>query len=171
MPRYANDPEESDIIKAYDFIMRRYQGFFGKQPTYFIKASTSPLVFGDRHSYSGYDWLSFSSTQDLVVAVGRSSSNKIRINNYQSAIYGEKVLESSKMNWKFEQKEESDKFLYQYMKILSLIADELKMDDLGGIDILIYTGTIEDEFVSWREALYTAFYCAVYAAVTGNQPI
>ena len=85
--------------------MRRYQGFYGKQPTYFAKAATSPVVFGDRHVYSGYDWASFSSTQDIVIAVGRSSTTKIRINNYQSAIYGEKVLESGKMNWKCEQKE------------------------------------------------------------------
>ena len=45
------------------------------------------------------------------------------------------------------------------------------MDDLGGIDVLIYTGVIEDEFVSWREALYSAFYCGIFAAVTNNQLI
>ena len=88
MPRYANDPEESDIVKTYDFILRRFQGFFSKQPTYFVKTGTSPLLFGDQHAYSGYKFVSFSSSQDIIVAVAQTTSGKIRINNYQSALYG-----------------------------------------------------------------------------------
>lgn len=49
MPRYANDPEESEIVRTYDFIVRRFQSFFSKQPTYFVKAGMSPLLFGDCH--------------------------------------------------------------------------------------------------------------------------
>jgi hypothetical protein len=47
MPRYANDPEESDVVKTYDFILRRFQGFYGKQPKYFVKAAASPVLLGD----------------------------------------------------------------------------------------------------------------------------
>ena len=88
MPRYANDPEESEVVKKYDFILRRFQGFYSKQPNYFVKAGTSPLIFGDMHSYSGYKFVSFSSNQDIVVAIAKTSSDNIRINNYQSALYG-----------------------------------------------------------------------------------
>jgi hypothetical protein len=101
MPRYANDPEESEVVKTYDFILRRFQGFFSKQPAYFVKAGISPLLLGDCHSYSGYPYISFSSTQDIIVAVAKTSSGQIRINNYQSAIYGEKVLSSRVEDWKF----------------------------------------------------------------------
>ena len=101
MPRYANDPDESEIVKTYDFILRRFQGFFSKQPSYFVKAGTSPLLFGDQHTYSNYPHVSFSSTQDIVVAATATSADKIRINNYQSAVYGEKVLSSRAGEWKF----------------------------------------------------------------------
>lgn len=92
MPRYANDPEESEIVKTYDFILRRFQGFYGQQPAYFVKAAASPILIGDEHDYSGFPYFSFSSTQDVIIAIAKSSSSKIRINNYQSAIYGEKVI-------------------------------------------------------------------------------
>lgn len=49
MPRYANDPEQSEVVRAYDFILRRFQGFYGKQPKYFAKASASPILLGDQH--------------------------------------------------------------------------------------------------------------------------
>ena len=44
------------------------------------------------------------------------------------------------------------------------------MKDLGGLDIMIYTGFIEDEFMGWKEALYAAFYCAVSAALAHKAP-
>ena len=94
MPRYANDPEESDVVKIYDFILRRFVGFYGKQPKYFVKGGASPLLFGDHHDYVDFPYYSFSSTQDIVIAIAPSSSSKIRINNYQTAMYGEKVIES-----------------------------------------------------------------------------
>ena len=102
MPRYANDPDESEIVKTYDFILRRFQGFYSKQPTYFVKAGTSPLLFGDQHPYSGHRHISFSSNQDIILAVAKTSADSIRINNYQSALYGEKVLSSKVGEWKFD---------------------------------------------------------------------
>lgn len=74
MPRYANDPEESEVVRTYDFILRRFQTFFSKPPTYFVKSGMSPLLFGDCHDYSGFPFLSFSSTQDIIVAVAKTSS-------------------------------------------------------------------------------------------------
>ncbi len=84
MPRYANDPEESEVVKTYDFILKRFQGFYSKQPTYFVKCGTSPLLFGDCHNYSGYPYVSFSSTQDIIVAVIKvpGFSHKIGQSNF-----------------------------------------------------------------------------------------
>lgn len=123
MPRYANDPSESEVVRTYDFILRRFQGFYSRQPTYFVKSGTSPLLFGDCHPYSGFPYLSFSSTQDIVVAVARTPGPDIRINNYQFAIYGEKVLSSKVKDWKYEQKEGEEKFMHGFIRILSSIAD------------------------------------------------
>ena len=63
------------------------------------------MLFGDQHTYSGYRHVSFSSGQDVVVAVTKTSSESIRINNYQSALYGEKVLSTKVGEWKFNEKE------------------------------------------------------------------
>ena len=123
MPRYANDPDQSEIVKTYDFILRRFQGFYSKQPSYFVKAGTSPLLFGDQHTYSGYRHVSFSSGQDVVVAVTKTSSESIRINNYQSALYGEKVLSTKVGEWKFNEKEGNQKFTYAFIRILGIVAE------------------------------------------------
>ena len=40
--------------------------------------------------------------------------------------------------------------MHSFIKILSIIAEELSLKDLGGIDLLIYTGVIEDEFIGWK---------------------
>lgn len=39
-------------------------------------------------------------------------------------------------------KEENDKFLYVFIRICVLVADELGLDDIGGIDLMIYTGSV-----------------------------
>jgi hypothetical protein len=31
-----------------------------------------------------------------------------------------------------------------------VVAEELNVKDLGGLDILIYTGYMEDEFMGWK---------------------
>ena len=54
---------------------------------------------------------------------------------------------------------------------MGIIADELSLKDLGGMDLLIYTGVIEDEFVGWKEALYSCFYTAVTTVITKNKPL
>lgn len=151
--------------------MRRFQGFYSKQPTYFVKCGTSPIVLGDCHSYSGFPYLSFSSTQDIIVAVARTSSDKIRINNYQSAIYGEKALSSKIVDWKFEEKEGEEKFMHGFIRILAVVAEELSLTDLGGIDLLIYSGAVEDQFIGWKEQIYACFYTAVTVVLTKNKPI
>ena len=61
--------------------------------------------------------------------------------------------------------------MYSFTKILGTVADELSLKDLGGLDLLIYTGVIEDQFIGWKEALYSCFYAAVVAAITKNKPI
>jgi hypothetical protein len=171
MPRYANDPEESEIVRTYDFILRRFQGFFSKQPSYFVKAGTSPLLFGDQHAYSGYRHVSFSSSQDIIVAVAQTSGDKIRINNYQSALYGEKVLTSRVGEWKYDEQDGGDRFIHSFTKILAVVGEELALKDLGGLDVLIYTGVIEDQFIGWKESLFACFYAAVLAVITKNKPI
>ena len=45
------------------------------------------------------------------------------------------------------------------------------MKDLGGLDLLIYSGVIEDEFIGWKEAVYACFYTAVSVAITKNQSV
>jgi hypothetical protein len=57
------------------------------------------------------------------------------------------------------------------MKICGIVSDELNINDLGGIDLMIYTGLVEDEFVGWKESLYAAFYSAIVAVITKNKPI
>lgn len=136
-----------------------------------MKAGTSPLVFGDQHDFYGYENICFSSTQDIIVAVGRAGGNKVRINNYQSALYGEKVIGSCRGDWKFEVKEENDKFLYVFIRICALVADECGLEDIGGMDLMIYTGAVEDEFVGWKEGLYASVYAAMLAVITKNKPI
>jgi galactokinase len=138
MPRYANDPEESEIVKTYDFILRRFVGFYGKQPKYFVKGGASPLIFGDHNDYVDFPYYSFNSTQDIVIAIATSSTSKIRINNYQTAMYGEKIIESKASSWKFDEKDEQDRFTNIYTKILTIVSDELNLKDLGGLDILVY---------------------------------
>lgn len=171
MPRYANDPDQSEVVKTYDFILRRFQGFYSKQPSYFVKAGTSPLLFGDQHTYSNYRFISLSSSQDIIVAVAQTSSGQIKINNYQSALYGEKILSSKVNEWKYDEKEGNMKFIHSFIKILTIVAEQHEVKDLKGIDLLIYTGQVEDQFVGWKEALYACFYTAVKAIITKNQPI
>ena len=87
MPRYANDPEESEVVKMYDFLLRRFQGFYGRPPSHFAKAPASPLLLGGHHPYVDLPYLGFSTTQDVVVAAVQTNSHKVRINNYQAALY------------------------------------------------------------------------------------
>ena len=52
-----------------------------------------------------------------------------------------------------------------------MVAEELSLKEFGGIDILIYTGVIEDEFIGWTETVYSCFYAAIMAVMTNNKPI
>lgn len=58
-----------------------------------------------------------------------------------------------------------------FTQILGLVAEELSLKDLGGVDLLIYTGVIEDEFIGWKQALYGCFYTALMTVITQNKPI
>ena len=86
-------------------------------------------------------------------------------------MYGERVLSSKVGEWKFDEKDISEKFLNGFIKILGVVAEELSLKDFGGIDVLIYTGVIEDEFMGWMEAVYSCFYVAIMAIMTNNKPI
>jgi hypothetical protein len=98
---------------------------------------------GDQHDYSGYPYVAFSSTQNIIVAVAPTSTGKIRINNYQSAIYGEQVFESSIAQWHFEEKEgENGYFFNVFMKLMRLVAEEASLTNLGGLDLLIYSSFV-----------------------------
>lgn len=107
----------------------------------------------------------------MIIAIAKSSASKIRINNYQSAIYGEKVIDSNSLSWKFDEKEDQDRFTNIFTKILTIVAEELNLKDLGGLDILIYTGFVEEEFMGWKESLFTAFYTAITTVLAKGKPI
>jgi hypothetical protein len=127
---------------------------------------------GDQHDYVGYPYVAFSSMQNLIVAVAPTTTGKIRINNYQSAMYGEQVFESCLAKWQFEHKEgESGHFFNVFMKLMMLVAEEASLTDLGGLDLLIYSSFVEEEFMGWREALFSAFYSAVFTTVTNGKSI
>lgn len=74
-------------------------------------------------------------------------------------------------DWKFEEKEGEEKFMHGFIKILGMVGAELALDDLGGIDLLIYSGVIEDEFIAWKEAVYACFYAAITTVMTKNKPL
>jgi hypothetical protein len=76
------------------------------------------------------------------------------------------VIESNVATWKFDEKGDHDRFTNVFVKILTIIAEELNLKDLGGLDILIYTGYVEDEFMGWKENLFSAFYTAVSSVLT-----
>jgi len=82
MPKYAADPSESDIIRTYDHIMLRFAGHYGRQPEYFIKSPLSPIIFGDSHSYIDLPTVAFNSSQNIIIAISKTSTKKIRLNHY-----------------------------------------------------------------------------------------
>ena len=88
MPKYAADVSESLFIKIYDQIMTRYQGCYGKQPDLFIKSPLYVLLMGAKQKYVGFSKLGMASEQNIVIAMGKNTAKKIRINHYQKAVYG-----------------------------------------------------------------------------------
>lgn len=82
-------------------------------------------------------------------------------------MYGEQVFESCLSKWHFEEKEgENGQFFNVFMKLMMQVAEEASLTDLGGLDLLIYSSFVEEEFMGWREALYSTFYSAVSTAIT-----
>lgn len=51
--------------------------------------------------------------------------------------------------------------MHGFIKILGMIASELSIEDFGGIDLMIYSGLIEDQFMAWKEAVYACYYTAI----------
>lgn len=48
IPKFANDPEESPIIRVYDLILKRFEGIYGRQPTYFVRSPASAVLLGSQ---------------------------------------------------------------------------------------------------------------------------
>jgi hypothetical protein len=89
MPKYAADPSESDIIRIYDHIMLRFAGHYACQPAYFIKAPLCPVLFGDLHRNIGLPVISFCSSQNVIIAISKTNNNKIRLNHFETTLFGE----------------------------------------------------------------------------------
>lgn len=102
MPKYANDPEESEIIKSYDLLASRFRGIYGGEPKYFIRSPASCAVVGSASSTVGLIVASMNCLQNVVIAIANNSHGRIRINHYQNAVYGEKVFETDSVKWKFD---------------------------------------------------------------------
>lgn len=49
------------------------------------------------------------------------------------------------------------------------MAEELNCKDFGGLDILIYTGFVEDEFMGWKENLFATFYSALVMVLSKKE--
>ena len=82
------------------------------------------------------------------------------------------MLSSQSKDWKFDHsKETEDKFMHGFIRILGTVADELERKDLGGMDVLLYSGVIEDRFIGWKEAVYACFYTAVTTLLNHKTPI
>ena len=54
------------------------------------------------------------------------------------------MLSSKAEDWKYDENEGSEKFIHGFIKILGIVAEEQGLKDMQGIDLLIYTGVIED---------------------------
>lgn len=52
---------------------------------------------------------------------------------------------------------------------MTIAAEELNCKDFGGLDILIYTGFVEDEFMGWKENLFATFYSALVMVLSKKE--
>jgi hypothetical protein len=81
--------------------MLRFAGHYGRQPEYFIKAPLSAVLFGDSHQYVGLPTVSFNSSQSIIIAISKTSAKKIRLNHYETTLFGELELKTAVNEWKF----------------------------------------------------------------------
>ena len=102
LPKFANDPEESPIIRTYDLILKRFVGIYGRQPTYFVRSPATALLFGSLSPEVSLGRASFCSMQNIIVAICLNGHTKVRFNHYQNAVYGEKVFENEPRKWKYD---------------------------------------------------------------------
>lgn len=81
--------------------MLRFAGHYGRQPEYFIKAPLSAVLFGDSHQYVGLPTVSFNLSQSVIIAISKTSAKKIRLNHYETTLFGELELATAVNEWKF----------------------------------------------------------------------
>jgi len=68
--------------------MLRFAGHYGCRPSYFVKSPLCPLLFGDSHSYINLPVISFCSSQNVIIAIAKNESKKIRLNHFETTLFG-----------------------------------------------------------------------------------
>lgn len=78
----------------YDLLLKRYQGIYGQEPKYFIRSPATLTLLGSANDPINMSVATICSLQNIIICVSTNGYQKIRINHYQSAVYGEKVFEN-----------------------------------------------------------------------------
>jgi len=75
--------------------MLRFSGHYGRLLEYYVKSPLCPILFGGLNTYVNLDYSLLCTGQNIIIAIGTNSSKKIRINHYETTLYGEIELSTS----------------------------------------------------------------------------